>query len=374
MREVIKTAKTVEEATELALAELGVSADEAMIEVLDLPQRRLFRSIPAKVRVYIEEEPAAPAAPAAEKPMEKPAPKAPRAERGAPRAAKGAEKAAPKAEKSAAKAERSTARQILEEQPPVPVPAEEAKAPRAEAGAEEPIDISVDEKARTAVQYLRAVCGKMGAEKIDVCPVRAGEAMVLRIEGEGAGMLIGHRGEVMEALSYLVSLVANRVDGEYTKISLDINHYRSKREANLTALARRIGAKVARTGRGHTLEPMNPYERRIIHSAISEMEGVKSESIGEGANRRVVISCTNPNLRPPRGGSGRSGSTGRSGGSGRSGRGPRRDGDRGPRVSTPQREFADKPRDPNAKPTVPVRTETINDGADLPLYGKIELF
>ncbi len=183
----------------------------------------------------------------------------------------------------------------------------------------------------------------------------------------------------MEALSYLTSLVANRAGGDYMKIGLDINHYRSKREANLTALAKRIGAKVARTGRGHTLEPMNPYERRIIHSAISEMEGVKSESIGEGANRRVVISSTNPSARPPRdnrGGKGGKGGrpAGRGGRDGARGpRPPRKDGEYAARTSTPAREFADRPRDPSAAPTVPKRTETINDGADLPLYGKIEL-
>lgn len=348
MREVIKTAKTVEEATELALAELGASADEAEVEVLELPQRKLFRSIPAKVRAYIEEE-AQPAAPKAEAPARR-------------------EPEKPAAEKTAAK--------------PTAPKAPAAPAPKAEEPAqpEEIIDLSQNQKARDAVEYLRDVCAKMGAGKLEITPVRQGEATVLRIEGEGAGTLIGHRGEVMEALSYLTGLVANRSGGDYMKIGLDINHYRSKREANLVALAKRIGAKVARTGRGHTLEPMNPYERRIIHSTISEMEGVKSESIGEGANRRVVISCTNPNIRPPRDSRGGRGPRGGRDSSGREysgrdsgGRGQRRDGGRGPRTSTPSREFADRPRDPNAAPVVPNRTETINDGADLPLYGKIEL-
>lgn len=348
MREVIKTAKTVEEATELALAELGASADEAEVEVLELPQRKLFRSIPAKVRAYIEEE-AQPAAPKAEAPARR-------------------EPEKPAAEKTAAK--------------PTAPKAPAAPAPKAEEPAqpEEIIDLSQNQKARDAVEYLRDVCAKMGAGKLEITPVRQGEATVLRIEGEGAGTLIGHRGEVMEALSYLTGLVANRSGGDYMKIGLDINHYRSKREANLVALAKRIGAKVARTGRGHTLEPMNPYERRIIHSTISEMEGVKSESIGEGANRRVVISCTNPNIRPPRDSRGGRGPRGGRDSSGREysgrdsgGRGQRRDGGRGPRTSTPPREFADRPRNPNAAPVVPNRTETINDGADLPLYGKIEL-
>lgn len=351
MREVIKTAKTVEEATELALAELGLGADEAEVEVLELPQRKLFRSIPAKVRAYVEdEEPAAKPASAPTALEKRPAPQA---ETPAPQTP-----AAPKAQPKPAP-EQSAAPQAAE--------AEGAAQP------EEVISLAENQKVREAVEYLSEVCAKMGAQQVVITPIRQGEAAVLRIEGESAGMLIGHRGEVMEALSYLTGLVANRSGGDYLKIGLDINHYRSKREANLVALAKRIGAKVARTGRGHTLEPMNPYERRIIHSTISEMEGVKSESIGEGANRRVVISSTNPNARPPRENRG-----GKSGGrAGHSGapRGPRRerDGGRMPRTSTPQREFADRPRDPDAAPIVPGRTETINDGADLPLYGKIEL-
>ena len=359
-REVIKTAKTVEEATELALAELGLGADEAEIEVLELPQRKLFRSIPAKVRAYVEEE--------EEEPV--PAPAAPvhtaPAHAASADAAPEKRPAQPKAkqEKKDTAAPKKAAAQ--------PEPEKQAAAPKAEEPekAEEIIDLAENQKARDAVEYLREVCAKMGVDKIEITPVRQGEATVLRIEGENAGTLIGHRGEVMEALSYLTGLVANRSGGDYMKIGLDINHYRSKREANLVALAKRIGAKVARTGRGHTLEPMNPYERRIIHSTISEMEGVKSESIGEGANRRVVISCTNPNARPPR--DNRGGKGGRGGRGGRDG-GSRNYGDRGPRSSTPPREFADRLRDPSAAPVVPARTETINDGADLPLYGKIEL-
>ena len=254
MREVIKTGRTVEDATELALAELGVSAEEAGIEVLELPQRRLFKSIPAKVRAYVEDE-EVPEAPAPKE--EKPLPKV------APKAAESSD--APKAGAPAAQPEQ----------------AQPAAGP-----VEEPIDLEQNPKAREAVEYLKEICAKMGAQGLTITPVKQGEATILKVEGESAGTLIGHRGEVMEALSYLTSLVANRAGGDYMKIGLDINHYRSKREANLTALAKRIGAKVARTGRGHTLEPMNPYERRIIHSAISEMEGVKSESIGEGANRR----------------------------------------------------------------------------------------
>ena len=116
----------------------------------------------------------------------------------------------------------------------------------------------------------------------------------------------------MESLSYLASLVANRLEGDYIKLGLDVAGYRDKRESDLTALAQRIGAKVRKTGRSFAMEPMNPYERRIIHSAISKMEGVRSESKGEGRDRRVVIYSTAPDAqtentygeRRPRGGRG----------------------------------------------------------------------
>ena len=257
MREVIKTGRTVEDATELALAELGVSAEEAGIEVLELPQRRLFKSIPAKVRAYVEDE-EVPEAPAPKE--EKPLPKA------APKAAESPD--APKAGAPAAQPEQAQ---------PVAGPVEE------------PIDLEQSPKAREAVEYLKEICAKMGAQGLTITPVKQGEATILKVEGESAGTLIGHRGEVMEALSYLTSLVANRAGGDYMKIGLDINHYRSKREANLTALAKRIGAKVARTGRGHTLEPMNPYERRIIHAAIQNDKYVTTRSEGEEPFRHVVI-------------------------------------------------------------------------------------
>ena len=99
----------------------------------------------------------------------------------------------------------------------------------------------------------------------------------------------------MESLSYLASLVANRLEGDYIKLGLDVAGYRDKRENDLTVLAQRIGNKVRKTGRSFAMEPMNPYERRIIHSAISKMEGVRSESKGEGRDRRVVIYSTDPN-------------------------------------------------------------------------------
>ena len=178
--------------------------------------------------------------------------------------------------------------------------------------------------------------------------------------------------EIQRDVAYALDplfVVALGVCEEHQVAALQVAVRHGRALQNLVALAKRIGAKVARTGRSQMLEPMNPYERRIIHSTISQMENVKSESTGEGAARRVVISCTGENARPQR-----ERKEGR--GTRRGGRGgkPRRDGERRDRrPSVPAREYAATPRDAHAAPMAPRRTETINDGADLPLFGKIEL-
>ena len=116
---------------------------------------------------------------------------------------------------------------------------------------------------------------------------------VITVDGEGAGMLIGHHGETMDALQYLANLAANKkVKGEkreYVKITLDVEGYRAKREEALRALARRMAAKVVKGKKSVMLEPMNPYERRIIHSEVQSIKGVSTNSIGSENNRRVVM-------------------------------------------------------------------------------------
>ena len=369
------TGKTVDEARAKACALLGVQADDLNVscEVLEMPQKTGFLGLkltPAKVCVSVE-EPDAPAAPAVE---EK---KAPVQEKAAP---------APAVEAPAAPAE-----------PEAKV--EEAAAPAVEAAAvqqpaaeeeetEEPINIEENAKVKAAVDYLREVIALMGVENVSFSAVQKGEATIIRLDGEKLGALIGRRGETMESLSYLASLVANRLEGDYIKLGLDVAGYRDKRESDLTALAQRIGAKVRKTGRSFAMEPMNPYERRIIHSAIGKMEGVRSESKGEGRDRRVVIYSTAPDAqtdntygeRRPRGNGRRPGGSrngGFRGGRGSSSRngGPRNGrpaGSRGPRPSSvPERTYA--PRDAEtAAPVAPKRTERVDDFADFS-FGKIEL-
>lgn len=375
------TGKTVDEARTNACALLGVEKDDINVsyEVLEMPQKTGFLGLkltPAKVRVSVElpDEPVA--APAA--PVEEPAPVV--EEKAAPVAEPVVEETAPEAPAAV-------------EEPATPAeeaaPAEEQAAPAAEGEeVEVPINIEENAKVKAAVDYLKDVIEKMGVQDVKFSAVQKGEATIIRLDGEKMGALIGRRGETMESLSYLASLVANRLEGDYIKLGLDVAGYRDKRESDLTALAQRIGAKVRRTGRSFAMEPMNPYERRIIHSAIGKMEGVRSESKGEGRDRRVVIYSTDPNAvaesanarpRGPRGGRDRNGN-GRNGGyhrggerrGDRNGRGPRNGGGRGGyRSNVPERTYT--PRDAeNAAPVAPKRTERVDDFADLS-FGKIEL-
>lgn len=150
------------------------------------------------------------------------------------------------------------------------------------------------DKAGVAKQYVTEILHSMGLVSFEIETTEADDQIVLNIEGDGLGVIIGRRGETLDAIQYLTSLVANRLGGEYTRITIDSGDYRSKREQTLRQLAQKLARTVAKTGRSSTLEPMNPYERRVIHSVVSKCEGVVSKSIGEEPNRRVVISSTNP--------------------------------------------------------------------------------
>jgi spoIIIJ-associated protein len=116
-----------------------------------------------------------------------------------------------------------------------------------------------------------------------------GEILKINLSGPDMGIVIGKRGETLDALQHLTSLVVNRGDKSFLKVSLDAENYREKRNVALEELAGKLANKVMRTGRNQTLEPMNAYERRIIHSALQNHETVTTYSIGQGVNRKVVI-------------------------------------------------------------------------------------
>ncbi|HBR01836.1 MAG TPA: protein jag [Ruminiclostridium sp.] len=146
------------------------------------------------------------------------------------------------------------------------------------------------------IAFLKPIFDKMEIEA-NVEIQHEEEQMTIRLTGDDIGIVIGRRGETLDALQYLLSLVVNRKLENYTRVILDVADYRQKREETLVRLANRVAEKVARSRRNLTLEPMNPYERRIIHATLQDHKYVDTQSIGEEPNRKVVIRYKQGNLR-----------------------------------------------------------------------------
>ena len=147
-----------------------------------------------------------------------------------------------------------------------------------------------------ALAFVKQLLSDMEIEaEVEMTDGENGEKRIT-VSGEAAAILIGHHGETLDSLQYLANLAANkRVDGkkgDYVKIAVDVEGYRAKREETLRALARRMAGRVLKYKKSVMLEPMNPYERRIIHSEIQNMEGVSTNSIGSENNRKVIIYLT----------------------------------------------------------------------------------
>lgn len=161
--------------------------------------------------------------------------------------------------------------------------------------------------ADVAEEFLRNVINAMGLSELTVDVEKTENSATFDIEGEEVGFIIGRRGETLDALQYLTSLVANHVDNSYFKITVNTGNYREKRENTLEILGRKLAYKAVKTGKKTSLEPMNPFERRIIHTSVQKVRGATSWSEGENAARHVVIG-PDPKERRNRGYSGRRGS------------------------------------------------------------------
>ena len=358
-REYIGTGKTVDEAIEAACAALGCERSEIEFEILALAKKSFFglRTTPAQVKVTWEDGTPEPRAnrpqegrreKKAEKPAEKPAEKKPE-----PRAEKPKNEpkpAEPKPEKPRAeKAEKPRAEKPAEKKPEI-----EPMRPLPELSDE--IPEAVKPKAELAAAYLTEVIKAMEVKDFTITPKMREDTLVLLIEGSDLGVVIGRRGETLDSLQVLTGLAANRGEGEYVRVNLDSGNFREKRTRTLEELAVKMAKNAVRTGRSTTLEPMNPYDRRIIHAAVAGVEGAASTSIGEEPNRRVVISSLNPR-KPQQDRRGGHGGRGRRGGRG----GDRR------RDSRPVENTAVNTEKP-AAPKAPLK-----EAEDKPLYGKIEL-
>jgi len=350
----------VEDAIDSACDKLGYDRDTIEWEILDLPKKSFFglKTMPARVKVWKDEPDQA----------------APSRQSSAPQRAQASERPQSRKAPPAAKSK------------PYEQPAPAAQRPPRE---ETVIELTgeVAKKAELATAYLGQICEKMGLSPIFVASVLDG-GICIDIKGEGLGAIIGRRGETLDALQYLSGLVANRMGGDYLRLTLDCGDYRLKRKSTLEALARKLSAQVLKTNTSKILEPMNPFERRIIHATVSEIEGVTSTSVGEEPNRKVII--TSPTARPSRGGGSRGGPGFRREGRDTADRGDRGDrGDRNDRSRRPRRSGPPPRRDNGNRSSQGGTINTVPQGSafsageppkkpldaatEKPLYAKLDL-
>lgn len=151
----------------------------------------------------------------------------------------------------------------------------------------------VHPKVKLAEDYITSILNAMDIG-VSFTVYQNETGAVINIESKNNGNIIGRRGETLDALQYLCSIIANKGDKDYYRITIDCQGYRSKRRTTLEQLAEKVARSVLRTGRSQPLEPMNPYERRVIHSAVSKIEGVSSRSVGEEPYRKIIVSSNNP--------------------------------------------------------------------------------
>ncbi len=311
MRSVESSAKTMEEAVTQGLEKLGVSFADVKIDILDEGSKGFLGILggkPVVVRLTVredaeggedvlssvgleeavkepEQKPARKRAPKAkaEKPAAEAKPEKPAAQEKAAQPAK-----APKAEKPAkpAKSEKAPA----ERKQAAPKAEKPASAPEA---AQPPADAEAPEG--RAFTFLTEVTRLMGVEV--TINARRDEEGNVRVDmfGDTLGILIGRRGETLDALQYLTSLYVNKGSEDYIRVTLDTENYRAKREEALRRLANRMANRAVKTGRKVVMEPMNPYERRILHSALQQNDAVTTHSEGEEPNRHVVITLKQQN-------------------------------------------------------------------------------
>ena len=236
--------------------------------------------------------------------------------------------------------------------------------------------IEENNPAQEAANYLKNVLREMGLPDVTVEIQEEEAGAALTLNGEDIGFIIGHRGETLDALQYLASLVANHVDESYYRITLDVGNYREKRKETLESLGKKMAARAVKTGRNSSLEPMNPYERRIIHTAVQEIKGATSWSVGSEPNRHVIIGPSEDNPvknRPARSGNRPPRGTRPEGGENR-GRGSHRSDVAPERPARQVREFVPRSNPlPTADGATPPEKTQSEAERNATLYGRIDL-
>ena len=308
---IITTGKTIDLALEAALTQLGLERDDITYQVLALPKAGFlgFGAQPAKVQVTYEAPDPAPekpkvalssasrskpkAAAPAKKPEAKPEPKAEAPKQEAPKAEKKPE--APKAEKpkaekkpEAPKAEKPKAEK-KPEAPKAPKAPKEPKPEKKAAATKEytaPEAGSTEEKIET---FIKGLLEHMDSKAVPHCWKADSNTYKVDLVGDDLGYLIGRRGDTLDAIQHLANYTVNRGVEGHIRINVDAEAYREKREDSLRRYARKKAQQVLKARRRTTLEPMNAYERHVIHSALQEMDNITTHSTGVEPNRRVVI-------------------------------------------------------------------------------------
>ncbi len=270
IKEAIGVAPTIEEARQMALKNLNAPLEaDVTVEVVTMPKKKilgLFGGADAQVKAFYDDG----------KKERKETPKSNKK---------------PQPKKEAVKKD-PPKKEVPKKDEKKPQPKKENKKPQQKKSAPaSTVDLdSLEAKTTPATEYLKSILEGMGFTGVGVTCKEADEDIYFEITcEEDYGNIIGRRGETLDALQYLTRLFVNRADNNNKRVALNVGDYRARREETLKALAKRQAGKVAKYGRSTALEPMNPYERRIIHTAIQEVEGVTSHSIGEGDRRRVVI-------------------------------------------------------------------------------------
>ena len=278
------TGKTEEEAIQNALRQLGLDRDDVSVEILERAKSGFLGlgSCPAKVRVSYgpeEEEPAP--APVKEERADRWA-----EERWGDEAAEEEAPRRPRREERKPRRERREDRPAQKQETAAPAEAVQTPAPAVPQDLGEEVD---DEKAQAIRRFLSGLLEQMeSSAEIRIYLPEKGRYKVI-LEGKSLGGLIGRRGETLDAIQQLTSYAVNRSGGGRVRIQLDAEGYREKREQSLQHLARKVAAKVTKYRRSVTLEPMNAYERHVIHTALQDVPGVTTYSTGTEPNRRVIV-------------------------------------------------------------------------------------
>ena len=275
------TGKNEDEAISKALAQLALDRDDVSVEVLERAKSGFLGlgACPAKIRVYYgpEEEILPPPPPPAAKP--EPIPEEALKPQAAPE-----KRERPERRERPPREKKERAVPEKKERPAEPRREEPALFQPAPLGEE--VD---DEKAAAIKTFLTGLLEHMDSvAQVKVYLPEKGRYKVI-LEGQGLGALIGRRGETLDAIQQLTSYAVNRDGGPRVRIHLDAENYRAKREQSLQHLARKVAGKVVRYRRSVTLEPMNAYERHVIHTALQDFDGVTTYSTGMDPNRRVVV-------------------------------------------------------------------------------------